>query len=85
MLDEAEVNTMVFPSSASILPFVKALGDCDLNAVELLKELQVVSMGEKTAAAARKAGLPASDMPANATKEALVDYLAARPARGSVT
>ncbi|MDF2788864.1 MAG: uroporphyrinogen-III C-methyltransferase, partial [Neobacillus sp.] len=79
MFDEADVNTLVFPSSASIEPFVKALGECDFNAFELLKEIQVVSMGEKTAAAFLKAGLPSSGMPAHATKEALVDYLAARP------
>ena len=79
MLDEAEVNTMVFPSSASVEPFVQALSECDLNAVELLQGLHVVSMGKQTAAAVGKAGFMSHGMPASATKEALVEYLAVRP------
>jgi uroporphyrinogen-III synthase len=79
MLDEANVNTMVFPSSASVEPFVNALTECDINAAEFLKGLQVVSMGKQTEAAVIKAGFPSAGMPANATKEALVEYLAARP------
>lgn len=78
MLDEADVNTMVFPSSASVEPFVNALGVCDLNAKELLQGLDVVSMGKQTEAAVVKAGLPSAGMPAYATKEALIEYLAAR-------
>jgi uroporphyrin-III C-methyltransferase len=79
MLDEANVNTMVFPSSASVELFVKALAACDLNAFELLQGLQVVSMGRQTEAAVVSAGLPSYGLPENATKEALVAYLAARP------
>ena len=78
MLDEADVNTMVFPSSASVEPFINALTQCDLNAEELLKGLQIVSMGKQTEAAVVKAGLPSNGTPAQATKEALVEYLAAR-------
>ncbi|MGF6952750.1 uroporphyrin-III C-methyltransferase [Neobacillus sp. B4I6] len=79
MLDEADVNTMVFPSSASVEPFVQALCECDLNAVELLQGLHVVSMGKQTAAAVGKAGFTSHGMPASATKAALVEYLAVRP------
>lgn len=79
MLDEADVNTLVFPSSASVEPFVNALTQCDLNAKELLQGLDVVCMGKQTAAAVVKAELPSAGMPAYATKEALVDYLADRP------
>jgi uroporphyrin-III C-methyltransferase len=82
MLDEAEVNTMVFPSSASVEPFVQALRECGLNADELLKGLHVVSMGKHTEAAVVLAGIPSDGMPANATKEALVEYLAVRPLKG---
>lgn len=77
MLDEADVNTMVFPSSASVEPFLIALTEGDLDAAELLKGLQIVSMGKQTEAAVVKAGLSTIGTPANATKEALVEYLAA--------
>jgi uroporphyrinogen III methyltransferase/synthase len=79
MLDEADINTMIFPSSASVELFIKALGVCDLNAVELLKGLQVISMGKQTEAAVVQAGLPSDGIPASATKEALVSFLAGRP------
>ena len=78
MLDEAELNTMVFPSSASVEPFIKALEVCDLNATELLKGLQIVSMGKQTEATVVQAGLLSDGMPANATKEAVVAFLAGR-------
>ncbi|MGG3561952.1 uroporphyrinogen-III C-methyltransferase [Neobacillus rhizosphaerae] len=76
MLEEADVNTMVFPSSSSVEPFVDALCECGFNAVSLLKEMQVVSMGVQTQAAVIKAGLPTTGMPGHATKEGLVAYLA---------
>ncbi|MDQ1147943.1 uroporphyrin-III C-methyltransferase [Bacillus sp. SORGH_AS 510] len=75
MLSEADVNTVIFPSSASVEPFVEALKKCDLNAVSFLKEMQIVSMGAQTRAAVIKAGLPSTGMPAEATKESLVAYL----------
>ncbi|MEO2077222.1 MAG: uroporphyrinogen-III C-methyltransferase [Bacillus sp. (in: firmicutes)] len=75
MLSEADVNTMIFPSSASVEPFVEALKKCDLNAVSFLKEMQVVSLGAQTQAALIKAGLPSTGMPSEATKESLVAYL----------
>ncbi|MFJ7727278.1 uroporphyrinogen-III C-methyltransferase [Neobacillus sp. NPDC097160] len=76
MLAEADVNTMVFPSGASVELFVDALKECGLDAAELLKNLQVVSMGKQTLATVAGAGLPTHGMPESATKEALVDYLA---------
>jgi uroporphyrin-III C-methyltransferase len=76
MLEEADVNTVVFPSSSSVEPFVDALSECGLAAVSLLKEMQVVSMGVQTQAAVIKAGLPTTGMPDHATKEGLVAYLA---------
>jgi uroporphyrin-III C-methyltransferase len=81
MIAEANVNTMVFPSSASIEPFVEALTDCGLNAEELLRDLQVVSMGKQTLAAVAQAGFPSTGMPDSPTKEALVAYLAGLPVR----
>ena len=79
MLDEAKLNTMIFPSSASAECFMNALSECNLNASELLEGLQVVSMGRQTEDAVVSAGLPSHGVPAFATKEALVEFLAARP------
>jgi len=76
MLEEADVNTVVFPSSASVEPFVEGLKECGIHALELLKELQIVSMGKQTMAVVEGAGLPVHGMPEKATKEALVKYLA---------
>ncbi|WP_413304259.1 uroporphyrinogen-III C-methyltransferase [Bacillus sp. 1P10SD] len=75
MLEEADVNTVVFPSSSSVEPFVNALSECGFDTVSLLKKLQVVSMGVQTQAAVIKAGLPPTGMPEQATKEGLVAYL----------
>lgn len=75
-LGDAALNTMVFPSSASVEPFVAALRECGIEAAELLKELQVVSMGKQTLAAVEKAGLPSHGMPEKATREALIEFLA---------
>ncbi|MFK9092040.1 uroporphyrinogen-III C-methyltransferase [Bacillus salipaludis] len=79
MLAEADVNTMVFPSSASVEQFVEALKECGLDAADVLKDLQVVSMGKQTLAAVAAAGLPSHGMPERAMKEALVAYLAGQP------
>lgn len=79
MLDEAKLNTMIFPSSASVECFMNALSECNLNASELLEGSQVVSMGRQTEDAVVSTGLPSHGVPAFATKEALVEFLAARP------
>ena len=76
MLEEADVNTVVFPSSSSVETFVDALSECGFDTVSLLREMQVVSMGLQTQAAVIKAGLPTTGMPDQATKEGLVAYLA---------
>lgn len=82
MLEEADVNTMIFPSSASVAQFVEGLRECGIDATELLANLQVVSMGKQTMAAVADAGLPLSGMPPKATKEALISYLAGRALGG---
>ncbi|MCL6571143.1 MAG: uroporphyrinogen-III C-methyltransferase [Bacillus sp. (in: Bacteria)] len=79
MLDEADVNTMVFPCRASVEPFIEGLKECGINAVELLVDLQVVSMGKQTMAAVVNLGLPSNGMPKRAMKESLVEYLVDKP------
>ncbi|OLS40888.1 uroporphyrinogen-III C-methyltransferase [Bacillus sp. MRMR6] len=75
MLEEAEVNTVVFPSSASVEALVSGLNACGIDAAKLLKDLQVICMGKQSLSAVEGAGLRASGVPKAATKEALVDYL----------
>lgn len=82
MLEEADVNTMLFPSSASVAQFVEGLRECEIDATELLANLDVVSMGKQTMAAVTDAGLPQSEMPPKATKEALISYLAGQTMGG---
>lgn len=82
MLEEADVNTMIFPSSASVTPFVDGLRECEIDATELLANLEIVSMGKQTMTAITDAGLPQSGMPSKATKEALISYLAGRALEG---
>ncbi|WP_066071427.1 uroporphyrinogen-III C-methyltransferase [Neobacillus soli] len=79
MLDEADVNTMVFPCRASVEPFIEGLKECGIEALALLKDLQVISMGRQTRNALISAGLPSNGMPEKATKQALLAYMAGRP------
>jgi uroporphyrin-III C-methyltransferase len=79
MLEEADVNTMVFPSAASVGVFIESLNECSMDAYDLLKNVQVVCMGQRTKEAAERVGLIADGMPEKATKEALVEYLVQCP------
>ena len=82
MLEEADVNTMVFPSAAAVGTFTEGLKACNINAFELLKNVQVVCMGQQTKNAVERAGLAADGMPESATREALVEYLIKNPVVG---
>ncbi|WP_160724261.1 uroporphyrinogen-III C-methyltransferase [Bacillus sp. USDA818B3_A] len=82
MLDEAEVNTMIFPNSASVEPFMAALAECNISAVEFLNSKQVLTLGETTKSAAIQAGLVSAEMTLNPSKEALVNHLVEHPLQG---
>jgi uroporphyrin-III C-methyltransferase len=75
MLEEADINTMVFPSAASVDVFIEGLKKCDIDVSGLLKDVQVVCMGQQTKNAVERVGLVADGMPKSATRESLVDYL----------
>ncbi|WP_423800468.1 uroporphyrinogen-III C-methyltransferase [Neobacillus sp. SAB-20_R2A] len=75
MMDDADVNTVVFPSSASVEPFITALQKFGIETEAFLKNVQVVGMGKQTMGEVAKLGLAESGMPKKATKEALVEYL----------
>jgi uroporphyrinogen-III synthase len=75
MLEEADVNTMVFPSAASVEVFIESLNECGTDVFDLLKDVQVVCIGQKTKEAAKCAGLVVDGMPDSPTRKALVEYL----------
>lgn len=75
MLAEADVNTVVFPSSASVEPVVKALEECGVEALKFFHGLQIVAMGTQTHSAAEEAGLNGVLIPEKATKDALIELL----------
>ncbi|MFP7299609.1 uroporphyrinogen-III C-methyltransferase [Neobacillus niacini] len=75
MLEEADINTMVFPSAASVEVFITGLEECGIEVSALLKDVQVVCMGQRSKEAVEAAGLVINGMPDSPTKEALVEYL----------
>ena len=79
MLDEAELNTMVFPSAAAVGLFIESLKKSSINVFDLLKDVQVVCMGQKSKDAVERFGLVADGMLESATREALVEYLVQNP------
>ena len=76
MLGEAEPDTIIFPCSAAVEPFMAGLKECGINAKELIKKLSVVCMGKKTKAAVESAGIIRAEVFDRAAKDVLVDYLA---------
>jgi uroporphyrinogen III methyltransferase / synthase len=75
MLEEAEVNTIVFPSAASVKVFMQEeLGS--LVSRELLERAEIVCLGNKTKSALKDYGLEAGLVPDKADKGALVSSLA---------
>ncbi|WP_419954602.1 uroporphyrinogen-III C-methyltransferase [Neobacillus niacini] len=75
MLEEAQVNTMVFPSGASVGVFIEGLKKCGIDLFDLLEDVQVVCMGQHSKEQVERAGLESVGMPVSATREALIDYL----------
>ncbi|MGG5252459.1 uroporphyrinogen-III C-methyltransferase [Neobacillus sp. SM06] len=75
MLEEAEVNTMIFPCKASVEPFFAGLHELGIVGKTFLEGKQVVCMGKETAGALEAAGLNVSGTPSTATREAMVEYL----------
>jgi uroporphyrinogen-III synthase len=75
MLQEADVNTMVFPSAASVEVFIESLKECGIDVFDFLKDVQVVCMGRKTKETAKSAGLIVDGMPDSPTRKAMVEYL----------
>ncbi|OCA85833.1 uroporphyrinogen-III C-methyltransferase [Bacillus sp. FJAT-27225] len=75
MIDEAEVNTLIFPSAASVRAVMEAGIKNKIIPSDLLDKAELVALGEKTALALKEYGLKADIVPAAPTKEALVESL----------
>lgn len=82
MLAEADINTVVFPSKAAVAALLEGLKECDIDALQLLNERQVISIGPQTRKAIEGTGIKVAGMSRTATKEALVDLLASCPIEG---
>ncbi|HEY2421714.1 MAG TPA: uroporphyrinogen-III C-methyltransferase [Neobacillus sp.] len=82
MLEEAEVNTVIFPCIAALKPFMESLKECGITPDEVLKNSQVVCMGKQTMDAAASVGLLHAEVLDRANKNGMVDYLAGKPVRG---
>jgi uroporphyrinogen-III synthase len=66
---------MVFPSAASVEIFIESLKECGIDVFDLLKDVQVVCMGQQTKEAVERIGLVSDGMPDSPTRKALVEYL----------
>lgn len=75
MLEEADVNTVVFPCSASVDPVFQVLEECGIETSQFLNKIQVVAMGERTLSALADAGLNGAVAPETSTNEALIKVL----------
>ncbi|CAH0343990.1 uroporphyrinogen-III C-methyltransferase [Bacillus sp. CECT 9360] len=74
-LEEVKLDTIVFPSSASVQQFIEGLKTTRLSEQEVIKDLKVICMGNHTYEAAIVNGLKPNGMPSSPTYEALVDFL----------
>jgi uroporphyrinogen-III synthase len=55
--------------------FIDGLKKCGIDVFDLLKDVQVVCMGQHTKDHVERVGLVTAGMPASPTREALVEYL----------
>ncbi|RFU63911.1 uroporphyrinogen-III C-methyltransferase [Peribacillus glennii] len=79
MMQEARLDTAVFPSSASVQQFSSGLKSSGLLLKDVMNGLNVVCMGEHTYNTAEEYGFNPKGMPDSPTKEALVQFLSITP------
>lgn len=78
MIEEADVNTIIFPSAAAVRVMMETGIRESVIPARLLDGAELVILGEKTANALKQFGMEADIVPAQSTKEALVDSLRKR-------
>nr|WP_263323752.1 uroporphyrinogen-III C-methyltransferase [Neobacillus sp. Marseille-Q6967] len=76
MLGEAAINTVVFPSKASVHLFLKGLEDCEMNSIDFLKSKEIVCMGKQTLGELQDHGITSVGMTETADRAALITLLA---------
>jgi uroporphyrinogen III methyltransferase / synthase len=79
MVEEADLNTLIFPSSASVAPFLEGIEACGFNYHQMLDKLQIICMGKKTWNEAEGFNLRLKLMPQEPTKKALLECLQVNP------
>ncbi|MBY0098041.1 uroporphyrinogen-III C-methyltransferase [Mesobacillus maritimus] len=75
MLDEAQVNTIVFPSSGAVKVFMAEGVNKGLIGKELLEKAEIVCLGEKTKNSLREFSYQADLVPETPSKEAVITCL----------
>lgn len=75
MLEEANLDTLIFPSSASVKPFMEGLKVCGLDAHDFIEGIRVVCMGSQTSLAAEDAGLKVHYVPKERSVNSLIECL----------
>lgn len=78
MIEEAEVNTIIFPSAASVRVMMEAGIGSGVVPASLLDTAEIAALGEKTANTLREYGIKPDIVPEQPTKDALVDSLRKR-------
>lgn len=75
MVEEAELDSIILPSSASVTQLLKGLDFVGLEAKKFLGNLQVICMGAETKRTAEQFGLRTDGMPETPTTKALTAFL----------
>lgn len=74
-LQEVEPDTVLFPSSASVVPFLEGLKMAEVDAEEVLAKGKIGCLGSQTKKTLSEAGITLDYIPETATVEALLDEL----------
>jgi uroporphyrinogen III methyltransferase / synthase len=75
MLDEAQINTIVFPSSGAVKVFMEEGVDKGFIGKELLEKAEIVCLGEKTKNTLQEFSYQPDFVPETPTKEGVVNCL----------
>ncbi|HZG70628.1 MAG TPA: uroporphyrinogen-III synthase, partial [Chondromyces sp.] len=78
VLEEAALDTIVFPSSASVHQWIQAVKKLEVDSKELIKDKTIICLGSQTKKAAKQYGFSAVIMPDAPTPDSLVECLASQ-------
>jgi uroporphyrinogen III methyltransferase/synthase len=72
MLDDSKLNTVIFPSSASVPILIKALEKTDFLTIDMVKELEIYCLGNQTMDALLTHNIQGAEQTKEATIPSLV-------------